>query len=145
MSHKAGEPWVDPETFKKECRYDDPMFIAVNAQETKIAAERSTPLPIAWFRMESGMRVYYETEAWPDMTPLYATPQSETGCKVCGGTSPSQCALQAGLKCEHGLVSSAITFTPEEAAQILKRWTNEAPVTPKDAPIIEKLEALTRG
>jgi hypothetical protein len=35
--------------------------------------------PVAWFRLENGIRVYYETEAWPDMTPLYAAPLSERG------------------------------------------------------------------
>lgn len=29
--------------------------------------------PVAWYRVENGVRVYYETEAWPDMMPLYST------------------------------------------------------------------------
>ncbi len=27
--------------------------------------------PVAWFRYEGGLRIYYETKAWPDLTPLY--------------------------------------------------------------------------
>lgn len=33
-------------------------------------------------------------------------------CKVCGGTSPSQCALYAGHACAHGTPSPA-AFSPE--------------------------------
>ena len=38
--------------------------------------KRDESKPVAWFRIENGMRVYYETEAWPDMTPLYLAPSA---------------------------------------------------------------------
>lgn len=38
--------------------------------------------PIAWFRMENGIRVYYETEAWPNMTPLYTAPSATAVSKA---------------------------------------------------------------
>jgi hypothetical protein len=37
-----------------------------------------TPKPVAWYRIEDGLRVYYETEAWPNMTPLYTVASSAT-------------------------------------------------------------------
>jgi len=30
--------------------------------------------PVAWFRYENGMRIYYETKAWDDLQALYTTP-----------------------------------------------------------------------
>jgi hypothetical protein len=38
-------------------------------------AEKVVPVaePVAWRRMEGGFWVYYETKAWPDLEPLYAT------------------------------------------------------------------------
>lgn len=32
--------------------------------------------PVAWFRYENGMRIYYETKAWDDLQPLFASPPS---------------------------------------------------------------------
>lgn len=52
------------------------------AEAPQPATERSEP--VAWFRLENGLRVYYETEAWPDLTPLYTAPLSETPA---GGTA----------------------------------------------------------
>jgi hypothetical protein len=34
--------------------------------------------PVAWFRYEDGMWIYYETKAWDDLQPLYTTPQQRT-------------------------------------------------------------------
>jgi len=31
--------------------------------------------PVAWYRDEDGIRIYYETKVWDDCTPLYTTPQ----------------------------------------------------------------------
>ena len=30
--------------------------------------------PVAWFRYEDGMRIYYETKAWDDLQALYTAP-----------------------------------------------------------------------
>ncbi len=42
-----------------------------------LSADSATGTPVAWFRMENGIRVYYETEAWPNMTPLYSASSAE--------------------------------------------------------------------
>ena len=34
--------------------------------------------PVAWYRDENGIRIYYETKVWDDCTPLYTTPQQRT-------------------------------------------------------------------
>jgi hypothetical protein len=34
--------------------------------------------PVAWYRDEDGIRIYYETKVWDDCTPLYTTPQQRT-------------------------------------------------------------------
>jgi hypothetical protein len=33
--------------------------------------------PVAWYRDEDGIRIYYETKVWNDCTPLYTHPQPE--------------------------------------------------------------------
>jgi hypothetical protein len=37
-----------------------------------------------------------------------------------------------------------VSFTKEEAAQILRRWRQDVPVTEEDSQIIEKLERFVR-
>jgi hypothetical protein len=34
--------------------------------------------PVAWYRDEDGIRIYYETKVWDDCTPLYTHPQQRT-------------------------------------------------------------------
>jgi hypothetical protein len=34
--------------------------------------------PVAWYRDEDGIRIYYETKAWDDCIPLYTTPPQRT-------------------------------------------------------------------
>jgi len=36
-------------------------------------------VPVAWRRKESGLWIYYETKAWDDLEPLYATPPGGAG------------------------------------------------------------------
>jgi hypothetical protein len=33
--------------------------------------------PVAWYRDEDGMRIYYDTKCWEDATPLYTTPPAQ--------------------------------------------------------------------
>jgi hypothetical protein len=33
--------------------------------------------PVAWYRDEDGIRIYYESKVWDDATPLYTTPPSQ--------------------------------------------------------------------
>lgn len=49
-----------------------------NEFKAKLSASSASAEPVAWFRMEDGIRVYYETEAHPGMTPLYAAPLSSS-------------------------------------------------------------------
>lgn len=49
--------------------------ISKPADDLKAIDEAVVPEPVAWYRMEEfrgeSMRVYYEGNPWPDMTPLY--------------------------------------------------------------------------
>jgi len=65
--------------------YDDALALVPGFLALRDSLPREEP--VAWFRLENGIRVYYETEAWPDMTPLYAATQSSTATKI---TAPSQ-------------------------------------------------------
>jgi len=33
--------------------------------------------PVAWYRDEDGIRIYYDTKCWEDATPLYTTPPAQ--------------------------------------------------------------------
>ena len=34
--------------------------------------------PVAWYRDEDGIRIYYESKVWDDAIPLYTTPPQRT-------------------------------------------------------------------
>jgi len=34
--------------------------------------------PVAWYRNEDGIRIYYESKVWDDVIPLYTTPPQRT-------------------------------------------------------------------
>lgn len=38
-------------------------------------------VPVVWRRKESGLWIYYETKAWDDLEPLYATPAEQGDAK----------------------------------------------------------------
>jgi len=88
---------VDPHEDRRE---EAKAILATLPEAPQPASARSEP--VAWFRLENGMRVYYETEAWPDMTPLYTAPLSETAKN--GWSNPVVMkineAIQRGLKHE---------------------------------------------
>lgn len=67
--------------YKMACASSQPsdwMEAALIAQQIRYETTLSETLckPVAWYRIENVGRVYYETEAWSDMTPLYETPVS---------------------------------------------------------------------
>jgi hypothetical protein len=73
--------------------------------------------PVAWYRIENGLRVYYETEAWPNMTPLYSTPQSAIGalqedppwpqpCPECGCGNRLNGRILHGYKCSRANIGT---------------------------------------
>jgi len=42
------------------------------------AALEAKDEPVAWYKDEDGIRIYYETKAWDDCIPLYTTPPQRT-------------------------------------------------------------------
>ena len=42
------------------------------------AALEAKDEPVAWYRDEDGIRIYYESKVWDDATPLYTTPPQRT-------------------------------------------------------------------
>jgi len=55
---------VDEATTKKI----DPAITAIKA------ALEAKDEPVAWYRDEDGIRIYYDSKVWDDATPLYTTP-----------------------------------------------------------------------
>jgi hypothetical protein len=56
---------------------------AVLVEEIQRMAKRIEELeakgePVAWYRNEDGIRIYYETKAWDDCIPLYTIPPQRT-------------------------------------------------------------------
>ena len=42
------------------------------------AALEAKDEPVAWYRDEDGIRIYYESKVWDDAPPLYTTPPQRT-------------------------------------------------------------------
>jgi hypothetical protein len=52
--------------------YGDEAVEVYEAIEQALAAPVQEP--VAWYRDEDGIRIYYESKVWDDATPLYTTP-----------------------------------------------------------------------
>jgi hypothetical protein len=62
----------------KNCWRDIPSWRLDEIKEriTAIKQALAAPVqePVAWYRDEDGIRIYYESKCWDDATPLYTTP-----------------------------------------------------------------------
>jgi hypothetical protein len=47
---------------------------ALAESRREVAALKAVQEPVAWYRDEDGIRIYYESKCWDDATPLYTTP-----------------------------------------------------------------------
>lgn len=47
---------------------------ALAESRREVAALKVVQEPVAWYRDEDGIRIYYESKCWDDATPLYTTP-----------------------------------------------------------------------
>lgn len=86
------------EAYEKLCEQDDyiqqlqcDLKTAIEAYR-KLNKDLNKPEPVAWYRDEDGIRIYYESKVWDDATPLYTAPRQriwvgltddeiEQGCK----------------------------------------------------------------
>ena len=50
---------------------------AENARELGLDYEPAQQEPVAWYRDEDGIRIYYESKVWDDATPLYTSPPAQ--------------------------------------------------------------------
>ena len=69
--------------------YEDAYDLSIKSEDLSIKSEEAMrevqrlgqeieQEPVAWYRDEDGIRIYYETKVWDDCTPLYTTPQQRT-------------------------------------------------------------------
>jgi hypothetical protein len=63
---KLAKSWFEANT------YSDEAVEVYEAIEQALAAPVQEP--VAWYRDEDGIRIYYESKVWDDATPLYTTP-----------------------------------------------------------------------
>jgi hypothetical protein len=47
---------------------------ALAESRREVARLKAVQEPVAWYRDEDGIRIYYESKVWDDATPLYTTP-----------------------------------------------------------------------
>jgi hypothetical protein len=52
--------------------------------------------PVAWYRDENGIRIYYESKAWDDAIPLYTTPPQRTWVKLTDEQYLEACQMAEG-------------------------------------------------
>jgi hypothetical protein len=45
----------------------------IYSQFHPLAQQEAKDKPVAWYRDEDGIRIYYESKVWDDATPLYTT------------------------------------------------------------------------
>ena len=80
---------------------DEALDLALEALESVLANHNGAPVlpwieardaikqalaapvqePVAWYRDEDGIRIYYESKVWDDATPLYTTPPAQPAPK----------------------------------------------------------------
>jgi hypothetical protein len=71
--------------------------------------EQPVQEPVAWYRDEDGIRIYYDTKCWEDATPLYTTP-------------PAQPTTKDSLTVDHGdLLTIAYLDGVHTGKQLAKR------------------------
>ena len=58
----------------EEAQTHYPSRALVNAITAIKAALEAKDEPVAWYRNEDGIRIYYESKVWDDVIPLYTTP-----------------------------------------------------------------------
>jgi len=50
---------------------------AITALREALAEQPAQQEPVAWYRDEDGIRIYYESKVWDDATPLYTSPPAQ--------------------------------------------------------------------
>jgi hypothetical protein len=55
----------------------EPEYIWEAITALRQLLEQPVQEPVAWYRDEDGMRIYYDTKCWEDATPLYTTPPAQ--------------------------------------------------------------------
>ena len=72
--------WRD--MYEKQKRHTE-MWVAkyekdIGPLEKAVPHQEAKDEPVAWYRDEDGIRIYYESKVWDDATPLYTTPPRRT-------------------------------------------------------------------
>jgi len=66
--------WTNNDEFNASA---EKMHDAITSLRQAIA-ELESQEPVAWYRIEDGIRIYYETKAWDDCVPLFTHPPQRT-------------------------------------------------------------------
>ena len=72
-AENARELGLDYEPEKTVCPFCSSEWVTAEQHDRKM--DRLEQEPVAWYRDEDGIRIYYETKYWNDATPLYTAPQ----------------------------------------------------------------------
>ena len=49
----------------------------VRDERNALAEQPAQQEPVAWYKDEDGIRIYYESKVWDDATPLYTSPPAQ--------------------------------------------------------------------
>ena len=70
-SHHAKK---DRHEWDEDCPITNRCRKAITVLQEALAEQPAQQEPVAWYRDEDGIRMYYESKVWDDATPLYTSP-----------------------------------------------------------------------
>ena len=95
--------------------------------------------PVAWYRDEDGIRIYYESKVWDDATPLYTTPPAQPApvqpvahCEA----GPEFCQ-QCHLEDRSLALAAAVRYVKNNTPKLVSDEICMALSTPPAAPVLE--------
>ena len=66
---------LSPDPYRSEWAVEEDKCKAITTIKAALEAKDE---PVAWYRDEDGIRIYYESKVWDDANPLYTTPPQRT-------------------------------------------------------------------
>jgi hypothetical protein len=91
--------------------------------------------PVAWYRDEDGIRIYYDTKCWEDATPLYTTPPAQP--------APVQEPVATLEDLEQEIYENTRQFVSRDVMEwMLKRYYTTPPAQPEP---VQEPDAVVTG
>lgn len=77
LALEALERMTQPVKTNDETQKYKAVTKAITALREALAEQPAQQEPVAWYRDEDGIRIYYESKVWDNATPLYTSPPAQ--------------------------------------------------------------------